>query len=211
MRRSVMTGIQFALGALCLGLLGRSQDGEEWGQRFGEGEEHFNVELSQPRFEDEGSFRRHEGHWMGQRLFAMLENDHVKAALGLSDQQTDRLRQIMVEAQKSSVKARADVAVRGIELRELLRADKPDRDSVMKKVQEISDLRRDIMRQHIDALLAAKTVLTPEQQRKIRTFMMSRRGTQFRRERFRPHPPRGPGMPGAPPEPPRSHDEPPVQ
>jgi Spy/CpxP family protein refolding chaperone len=112
---------------------------------------------------------------MGMRLMAMLENDRIKAALGLTDQQSDKLRQILVDTEKSTVKARADLQVHQIELRELLRADKPDRDAVIKKAQEISDLRGQQMKLHLVALLSAKEVLTPEQQKKIRAFIESRR------------------------------------
>jgi Spy/CpxP family protein refolding chaperone len=92
----------------------------------------------------------------------------------------------------------------------MLRSEKPDRDAVMKKVQEISDLRRAMMVQHIDALLASKTVLTPEQQEKIRSFL-ERRRAGFGPEGVRERGPRLPQEPGSPPEPPRSPDEPSVQ
>lgn len=192
MRKWLMAGTGVIAAVLCLGLVGWAVERGEWGQGFG----------------DRGP------HWMGQRLLALLENDRVKSELGLSDQQADRLRQIVVDAEKSSVKTRADLAVRGIELRELLRADNPDRGAVMKKVQEVSDLRGQMMKQHVEALLAAKTVLTPEQQKKIRAFIERRHGGGFRRERFGEHrggwgPP--PEPPGRAPEPPRNPPEPPVQ
>ena len=139
----------------------------------------------------------------------MLENERVKTELGLTDQQTDRLRQIMVDAKKNTVKTRADVTVRGIELREMLRADKPDREAVMKKVQGISDLRGQIMKQHVESLLAAKTVLTPEQQKKMRAFLEHRGRPGMRHEGFRPPRPRAPEGPPEPPAPPPG--EPPVQ
>lgn len=146
---------------------------------------------------------------MGPRLLAMLENDRVKTALGLTDQQADRLRQIAVDTEKSTVMTRAEIAVRSMELRELLRADKPEREAVMKKVQEISDLRGQIMKQHIESLLATKTVLTPEQQRKMRPFLEHRGRPGAGRERFRPQPPRAPA--GPPEAPAHIPGEPPVQ
>ncbi len=179
MGQRAIAGIALLLGGLSLGGAGRAQEGEVWGE----------------------GFRRRGERPM--RLMAMLENERVKAALGLTDQQADRLRQIRVDAKKSSVRIRADMAIQGLELRELLRVDKPDREVVMKKVQEISDLRRDWMKQHIDALLAAKNVLTSEQQKKLRTYIESRRGAEFfGRERFpapRSGASRGSDGPGQPP------------
>ena len=133
----------------------------------------------------------------------------VRTALGLSDEQANRLRQVMGEAQKSALKTRADLGVRRIELRELMRADQPDRDAVMKKVQEVSDLRGQMMKQRVESLLASKAILTPEQQQKIRAFMHRRGQEGFRgREGFRGpgsfdrRLPRGPMAPGGPPAPP---------
>ena len=154
----------------------------------------------------------------GERLLAMLDNDRVKAALGLTDEQTTRLRQITVETEKTTIKTEADLAVRRIELRELLKADNPDQNTVMKKVQEVSALTGQLMQQHVQALLSAKTVLTPEQQKKIREFHANQRwghpGMQGMGAR-RPGMPGGQGRPPMQPPPPNEQpvppQEPPVQ
>jgi Spy/CpxP family protein refolding chaperone len=144
----------------------------------------------------------------GVRLLRLLENDRVKTELGLSDEQSQRLRQIVVDTEKSSIKTRADLAVRGIELRELLRSNNPDRNAVMSKVQEISNLRGEMMKQHVGALLAAKAVLTPEQQKKIQAFI-ERRQAAAPGQSMRMGPQRRPA-PGPPPEP-ESMPKPPAQ
>jgi Spy/CpxP family protein refolding chaperone len=161
------------------------------------------------------------GHRGGDRMLAMLDNPRVRTTLGLSDEQAGRLRQVMVEAEKSALKTRADLGVRQIELRELLRADQPDRGAVTKKVQEISELRGQMMQQRIDSLLASKAILTPEQQQKIRAFMQRRAGERFRtgegfggregsrgRRFFNRRIPggAGPELPAAPPAPPPPGD-----
>ena len=66
---------------------------------------------------------------------------------------------------------RTHLAVDGIELRELLRADKPDQDAVMKKAEAITRLRVQMMKSGIQAILDAKNVLTPEQQKKVRDLI----------------------------------------
>lgn len=198
MRKWITIGVWTFVGSLMIGVFGWAQGMGPMGQGGGpqRGPEAFRMRGGEGR--------------MGMRLMAMLDNDRAKAALGLSDQQSDKLRQILVDTEKSSVKTRADLQVRGIELRELLRADKPDRDAVMKKVQEISDLRGQEVKQHMVALLSAKEVLTPEQQKKIRTFMESRRpgmgqgggGPMSRGPMGGPR--RGPGVPPQPPAAPKS-------
>ncbi len=116
---------------------------------------------------------------MFRRAMALLDNDHVKAALGLTEEQISGLRSLAVETEKTTVKAQADIEVKGIELRELLREDNPSHDAVVKKSEEISALRGDLMKQHVEALLKAKSILTPEQQKKIRTFIEERAAGGF--------------------------------
>lgn len=146
---------------------------------------------------------------MGRGWMDLLDDERAKAALGLNEEQATRLRQILVDTQKSQVKIGADLAVRGIELREMLRSDNPDRAAVMKKVQEISDLRAQMMKTRVEALLAGKTVLTPDQQKKLRMIMdrqvMRRWGSAGEPRIDRGPRPRGPAPLGPRP------DEPPVK
>jgi len=137
---------------------------------------------------------RGQGH-EAERLLAILESDRGRQLLGITDEQATRLREITVEVEKAAIRTKADLAVQGIELRELLVADNPDRATVLKKVDEISALTGTLMKQHVEALLSAKTVLTPEQQKKIRELSANwrlMRGMQGRH----------PGMPGGPGRPP---------
>ena len=199
MKSFVVAGIAIVAGALGLGVLG-------WAQEVEHVREVVRTSHGMP---GQGMGMEMGGEDpMGGRLLALLDNDRIKSALGLTDQQVDRLRHIMVETEKTSVKTRSEIEVRGIELRELLHAENSDRDAVMKKVQEISSLRGEMMQHHVVALLDAKAVLTPEHQKKVRTFMESRMGD------------RGPGGPehrmsfgdrrGGPPAPPAPHEYPDV-
>ncbi len=190
MKRWVTVGIALVAGALTLKTMEWAQEGP----RFGRGI-------------DEGGMNRRGSFPASGRLLALLESDRVRTGLGLTDQQVDRLRQIVVEGEKVSIKARSEMAVRGIELREMLRADNPDRATVLKKVDELSALRAAMAKQHVEELLAAKSVLTPEQQKKIRTFVQSRMSGEMMRRRWGGRPPGGPeepgGRPAGPPTPPR--------
>jgi Spy/CpxP family protein refolding chaperone len=119
-------------------------------------------------------FRGPRGHFISQGILALLENDQFRSRINLTDDQANHLRQIIVDAEKSTIETRARIAVDGIELRELLRADKPDQDAVMKKAEEITRLRGQMMKDGIQAILDAKNALTPEQQKKVRELMESR-------------------------------------
>jgi len=147
-----------------------------------------------------------------ERLLALLDSDRIRTYLRLEDAQVERLRQIVLETEKANVKTRAEIEVRSIELREALRGDKPDRDGILKKVQEISDLRGEMMKHDVEAILAAKTVLSPEQQRRLFSLIETWHeggpvGEEQRGMRAKPLP-----SPGVPPPPVPLHPgEPPVQ
>lgn len=151
-------------------------------------------------------FHGREGSLMGQRILAFLDNQQVRSELNLTDDQVARLRQLVTNTEKANIETRAKVAVAGIDLRQLMQSDKPNQAAVMKKVQQIVDLRGQIMKTNVQALLQAKTILTPEQQDKIRQFIQRRfmeRG--WRRNRGRNWGPQGGMMrrrSGTPPSPP---------
>jgi hypothetical protein len=105
------------------------------------------------------------------RLLAALDDPRVRTMLNLTDQQADSLRKIIVGTETFTIKTGADIAVDSIDLRELLRADKPDRAAVMKKGDEISKSTSQLINHYLDAMLAAKEVLTPEQQKMIRAYI----------------------------------------
>jgi Spy/CpxP family protein refolding chaperone len=110
---------------------------------------------------------------MVSRLLAALDDPRVRTVLGLTDLQADSLRKIVVDMETYTIKTSANIAVDAIDLRELLRADKPDRTAVMSKGDEISKLTSQLINHSLDAMLAAKAVLTPEQQKMIRAYLES--------------------------------------
>jgi len=105
------------------------------------------------------------------QLLAALDDPRVRTVLGLTDQQADSLRKIIVDTETFTIKTAADIAVDSIDLRELLRADKPDRAAVMSKGDQISKATAQLINHFLDAMLAAKAILTPEQQKMIRAYM----------------------------------------
>jgi hypothetical protein len=151
-RKGIITSSILALSLLSLGNIGWGAEHEMWGSSLREGRDHVGVE----------------------RLLALLDTNRVRIYLGLTDPQVERLRQIVVETEKTNVKTRAEIEVQSIELREALRADKPDHDEILRQVQEISDLRREMMKHNVEAILAAKAVLSPEQQRRVFTLLENR-------------------------------------
>jgi Spy/CpxP family protein refolding chaperone len=91
---------------------------------------------------------------------------HLKEQLGLSEQQEARLTEIREARQRDAIKHRADMQLARLDLRRLLESPTLDRKAVDAKVKEISDLHAVGFRARVDAMLAMREVLTPEQMKK---------------------------------------------
>jgi Heavy-metal resistance len=108
------------------------------------------------------------------RLLDALDNPRVRTALGLTDEQAASLRKIIVNTEVSTIQTGATVAVDAINLRELLRADSPNRAAVMAKGDDISKSVSQLINRYLEAILSAKTILTPKQQEMIRAYFENR-------------------------------------
>ncbi len=99
------------------------------------------------------------GHRPGRGLGLLMFSEK----LGLSDEQKSKIESIKLKAEKGTISKKAELETANLDLRELLKADKPDRAAIRKKVNEISKLRADLNMIRIDSMLDSKAVLTSEQ------------------------------------------------
>jgi len=90
------------------------------------------------------------------------------AALDLTDQQRERLRDIHDAAARKSVQRRADIQLAHMDLRKLMRAESPTASAVNAQIDKISRLQADGMKARFDTFMQARAVLTPEQLKKLR-------------------------------------------
>jgi Spy/CpxP family protein refolding chaperone len=226
MRRKIAMGTLGFMVFLAVAMVSWAQDGPPNGPGPGQGQHEFGGGGPHQwgggphHFEEggPGKFGRHEGgghdgwerggrHGFGgaEHLLRMAENPRVRIFLGLTDEQVGRLHKIGVEAEKSSIQTHADLELRHVELRELLRAENPDHDAIMQKLDEVNALRGKMEKQQVETLLSARSVLTPEQVKKVRGFMENRGGMEGGHEMERRggmgRPPGhgGPGGPGGAP------------
>jgi Spy/CpxP family protein refolding chaperone len=105
------------------------------------------------------------------KLLAALDDQRVRTMLGITDQQSDSLHKLVLDTETFTITTGAAAAVDALELRELLRADKPDRAAVMSKGNEFSKSTSDLISHYLDAILTAKQIFTPEQQKMIQNYM----------------------------------------
>lgn len=104
--------------------------------------------------------RGHDGR-IGRGYRALLER------LDLSDAQREKMRAIHERTQRSQIQARADLQIATLDLRQLMHADRPDRAAIDRQIDKVAQMRAAQHKAHAGALLEARALLTPEQQKKL--------------------------------------------
>lgn len=130
-----------------------------------------------------GLFGRHHGRMGFGRHHGMEIDPAMREELGLTEEQQSKLRSLGFDAAKSGLRAHTDLAIRRMELEELLQQDAPDKAELDKRIKALTDAQTAMTRQRIEHRLAFRNVLTPEQRTKLRGLMekrMAQRGRGMR-------------------------------
>jgi Spy/CpxP family protein refolding chaperone len=90
-------------------------------------------------------------------------------ALDLSETQRKKLADIRDQHAKAAINGRASMQLAQLDLRKLLRADKPDVGAVERQIDKIASLRATLDKNRVTGMLDARAVLTPEQLEKLRS------------------------------------------
>ena len=109
--------------------------------------------------------------------------------LKLTDDQIKRLKDIRDAFSKKSVKQRAEMKTRRIDLKRALDTEKIDLADVEKKIREISNMRVDLRIARLKAIQEGKSVLNAEQQKQLSKIARKRpgRGHRFHEQMFKGH------------------------
>jgi Spy/CpxP family protein refolding chaperone len=91
------------------------------------------------------------------------------AALDLTAAQREKLRDIHEASARKNVQRRADMQLAHMDLRKLMRAESPSASAVNGQIDRIARLQADGMKAHFDTFMQARAVLTPEQQKQLRS------------------------------------------
>lgn len=122
----------------------------------------------------------------------VLGNPRLMERLKLSDDQKNQIEKLRTDFQKQQISQRAKVQTAAVELRQLLRAENPDKAAIEKKINEVSQLRAQLQTARVNHMLNVRKILTPEQQKMIREAVKERVQSRFmeRRHRMREFGPR---------------------
>lgn len=121
-------------------------------------------------------------HGMGgmQGGAMMMDDDHPMwkhlMGLGLDDKQKDALKALRSKTMKDMVKRMADMQIAGIELKDLLDKDPVDMKSVEVSLKKNASLKTEMFLAHIKAREEMKSILTPDQRKRLKEMMEAGRG-----------------------------------
>ena len=94
--------------------------------------------------------------------------------LDLTDAQRKKLADIRDSHAKTAINQRASVQLAALDLRKMMRADKPDVGAVERQIDKIASLRAALTKNRVTGMLEARALLTPEQLEKLRSPRGSR-------------------------------------
>jgi len=152
--------------------------------------------------------RRHPG----LALHGVMQSPAMRERLKITPDQVTKFQAHQSVMSKSMIRSRADIQVKRMELAELMRADKPDRVLIDKKLREVQDASFAQEKARIDGQLTVRDLFTPEQRQEMEKMREEFRGPMMQRG------PEGPGgmmgprgqRPLGPPKAPPAQNPPPV-
>ncbi len=109
---------------------------------------------------------RHPDLWGGLDPWSVP--DAGVAALGLSDEQAQRIDQIHEDVRQKLWPALGQMQAERFRLRQLHRVDRLDSAAIAEQQRKIDDIRRQVLRAHLDSRTQIEAVLSPEQRRLFR-------------------------------------------
>ncbi len=91
--------------------------------------------------------------------------------LGLDEKQKEAAKRITRKTMREVIKKRADMQIARLDLRDALDEDTVDMKAVESKLKAIESLETDIYLSHIKAIEEIKSILTPDQRKKLKEMM----------------------------------------
>jgi len=120
-----------------------------------------------------GGMRGPQGWGMARRAPGMGRGFAMRRSriedLDLTDAQRKKLADIRDQHAKTAINQRANVQLAALELRKMMRADKPDVGAVERQIDKIASLRAALTKNRVTGMLEARALLTPEQLEKLRS------------------------------------------
>ena len=108
--------------------------------------------------------RGHGGPGMGR---GMRHPAMMFAMLDLSDAQKEKMRDLHERAARTQIQVRADMQIARMDMRKLMRADKPDQAAINAQIDKMAQMRANMQKTRMATMLEARAQLTPAQLKKF--------------------------------------------
>jgi Spy/CpxP family protein refolding chaperone len=149
-------------------------------------------------------WRQAEGGMEEVPLERLLRDPAAAEQLNLATNQVEALKKIHFDTRKQMIALNAEMELAAVKQAELMTAGTPDEAAILKAVEDTGAIRTKIAKMRVQQVLAAKRILTPEQQTKLKELVRER--VRERRNDTNERGPRGPmggpaatrGQPGQP-------------
>lgn len=92
------------------------------------------------------------------------------AMLDLSDAQKAKMRDIHENAARAQIQARADMQIARMDMRKLMRADRPDQGAINAQIDKMGQMRTAMQKTRVATMLEARAQLTPDQLKKMKAL-----------------------------------------
>ena len=102
--------------------------------------------------------------------------------LDLTQSQRERIGDVRDRQQRKAIQSRADIRIAMLDLRKLMRVEKPDQRAIDAQIDRIAALRAGLHKSQVAGMLEMRGVLTPEQQTKFRELRERGPRIEIRRE-----------------------------
>jgi Spy/CpxP family protein refolding chaperone len=104
----------------------------------------------------------------------------LRDKLNLSDDQKAKLADIRDRQERASIPVNGDLRIASLDLRKLMRADKPDKGAIDTQIDRIASLRASLQKSRVAGHLEARGVLTPAQQKLMKEHRGGMMGHRMR-------------------------------
>ncbi len=94
--------------------------------------------------------------------------DGLREKLNLTDDQQAKLADIHDRQARRAIPIQGDLRIAALDLRKVMRADKPDQRAIDAQIDKIASLRASLQKSRVASMLEARSVLTPAQQKLMR-------------------------------------------
>ncbi len=105
---------------------------------------------------------------MERRAEVRHRHEQMLRELDLTKEQREKVAELRERAERSAIRLRADLQTARLDLRRMVRAERADRMAINRQIDRIAQMRAEMEKARVAAMLDIRDVLTPEQRERAR-------------------------------------------